>query len=206
MGLKDKMADKWIGNMDPKERQEMMDSLMDHFFSKMPVEEKTKMMEAMMEKFMSGLKAEDKQAMLGTMMPKMMAGLMSCQESPMAGMMGRMMGHGGPMRDMMSKMMAGGGEGEEGKGPWDMCRKMMATIGRTSDLATFATPEVRGLFEEWAAQIEEEIFHFIQESMTTDAEQIAARFKLSKNSANYFLSRLSQQGKISLKAEKTADK
>ena len=182
MGLKDKMADKWFGNMDPKERQETMDSLMDHFFSKMSAEERTKMMETMMKKFMGG------------------------QESPMAGMMDRMMGHGGPMRDMMSKMMACGGEEKEGQSPWDMCRKMMATVGRASDLASFATPEVRGLFEEWAAQIEEEILHFIQESKTTDADAIAARFKLSKNSANYFLSRLSQQGKISLKAEKTAGK
>lgn len=64
---------------------------------------------------------------------------------------------------------------------------------------------MRGLFEEWAAQIEEEIFHFIQESKTTDADEIAAHFKISKNSANDFISRLSQQGKISLKAEKSAD-
>ncbi len=144
MGLKEKMADKWFENMNPKERQEMM------------------------KKFMSG------------------------QEFPMAGMMGRMMGCGG--------------EGEEGNAPWDMCRKMMATIGRASDLATFATPEVRGLFEEWAAQIEEEILHFVQESKSTNADEIAAHFKLSRDSANYFLSRLSRQGKISLKAEKTVDK
>ena len=204
MSLKEKMAEMWMGNMEPKEKQEMMDSMMENFFANMSAEEKKKTMEAMMEKFMGGLNSEEKQALIGTMMPKMMGGMMGGQESPMAGMMGRMMGKGGPMKEMMSKMMGCGGEGGESKGPWDMCRKMMATVGRASDLATFATPEVRGLFEEWAAQIEEEIFHFIQESKTTDAEQIAARFKLSKNSANYFLSRLSQQGKISLKAEKSA--
>jgi hypothetical protein len=123
------------------------------------------------------------------------------------GMMGMMMGKSGSMRAMMSKMMGSCGEDDKtGEGPWDMCRKMMATIGKTVDLATFATPEVRGLFEEWATQIEEEIFQFVKESKTTDADQIAARFKLSKNSANYFLTRLSQQGRISLKAEKAADK
>jgi hypothetical protein len=191
MGLKERMADRWMENMDPQEKQKMMDSMMDNFFSKMSAEEKVKMMETMMEKFMAGLSPEEKQAMMGTMMPKMMGG---------------MMGKGGPMREMMSKMMGRGGEEGEGEGPWNMCQKMMASIGKSSELATFATPEVRGLFEEWAAQIEAEILQYVKESATVEADQIAARFKLSKDSANYFLTRLSQQGKISLKAEKAAEK
>ena len=202
MGLKEKMAESWMGNMDSKEKREMMDSMMDRFFESMSAEERTKTMEAMMEKFMGRLKPEEMQAMFSAMMPKMMGGVMAGKESPMGGMMGMMMGKSGQMKEMMSKMMDGCGE--EGKSPWDMCRKVMSSIGKTADLATFATPEVRGLFEEWAAQIEEEILHFIKESKTTDADQIAARFKLSKNSANYFLARLSQQGKISLKAEHAA--
>ena len=208
MGFKEKMADMWMGNMDPKEKREMMESMMDDFVSKISPEEKAKMMEAMMEKFMAGLSPEEKQAMMSNMMPKMMSGMMGGKDSPPGGMMGMMMGKGGSMKAMMEKIMGscGGEEGKTGEGPWDMCRKMMSSIGKTSELAAFATPEVRGLFEEWAAQIEEEIFQFVQESKTTDADQIAARFKLSKNSANYFLTRLSQKGRISLKAEKTADK
>jgi tellurite resistance protein len=206
MGLKEKMADRWMENMDPQEKQKMLDSMMDNFFSKMSAEEKAKMMETMMEKFMAGLSPEEKQAMMGTMMPKMMGGLMSGQDSPLSGMMGLMMGKGGPMREMMSKMMGRGGEEGEGEGPWNMCQKMMASIGKSSELATFATPEVRGLFDEWAAQIEAEILQFVKESTTVEADQVAARFKLSKDSANYFLTRLSQQGKISLKAEKAAEK
>ncbi len=200
MGLKEKMAEMWMGNMTPEEKQEMMDSMMENFFAAMSAEEKRKTMETMMEKFMGGLSAEEKQALIGTMMPKMMSGMMGGQESPQKGMMGAMMGEGGPMREMMSRMM-GSGAGEEGEAPWDMCRKMMANIGKTADLAAFATPEVRGLFEEWAAQIEEEILQCIKESGTTETGQIAARFKLSVNSVNYFLTRLSRQGKISLKAE-----
>jgi len=206
MGLKEKMADRWMENMDPQEKQKMMDSMMGNFFSKMSAEEKAKMMETMMEKFMAGLSPEEKQAMMGTMMPKMMAGMMGGQDSPRGGMMGGMMGKGGSMREMMSKMTGRGGEEEEGEGPWNMCRKMMASIGKSSELATFATPEVRGLFEEWAVQIEAEILQFVKESATVEADQVAARFKLSKDSANYFLTRLSQQGKISLKAEKAAEK
>ncbi len=203
MGLKEKMAEKWMGNMNPQQRQEMMEAMMDNFFSKMSAAEKAKMMETMMEKFMAGLSPEEKQAMMGTMMPKMMGSLMGGQGSPQGGMMGLMMGQGGSMREMMSRMMAGRSEGQ-GESPWDMCRKMMASVSRASEMASFATPEVRSLFEEWAAQIEEEVLLYIKETQITDADQIAARFKLSKNSANFFLTRLAQQGKISLKAEKAA--
>jgi hypothetical protein len=206
MGLKEMLADKWMGNMGPGEKREMMEGMMDDFFSKISADEKAKMMEAMMEKFMTGLSPEEKQKMMANMMPKMMSGMMGGKDSPPGGMMGMMMGKSGSMRAMMSKMMDCCGEDQEkGEGPWAMCRKMMTSIGKTAVLATFATPEVRGLFEEWAAQIEEEILQFIKESKTTDADQIGTRFKLSKNSANYFLARLSQQGKISLKAEKSAD-
>lgn len=184
MGLKDKM----------------MDSMMDDVFSKMSAEEKTKLMETMMDKFMGGLKPEEKQALMSAMMPKIMAGMMGGKGSSPMGMMGMMGGPGGHMKDMMSRMM-GGGEAGEGQAPWDMCRRMFDSVGKAADLASFATPEVRGLFEEWAAQIEEEILQFVKESKSADADQIAARFKLSKNSASYFLARLSRQGKISLKAE-----
>jgi predicted transcriptional regulator len=86
--------------------------------------------------------------------------------------------------------------------PWDMCKKMMSTMGKTSELATFATPEVRGLFEEWAAQMEEEILSYVQESKTDDVEKIAEHFKLSRNSITFFLTRLANKGKINLKAQK----
>jgi hypothetical protein len=125
MGLKEKMADTWMGNVGPKEKREMMEGMMDDFFSQISADEKAKMMEAMMEKFMAGLSPEEKQKMMANMMPKMMSGMMGGKDS--------------------------------------------------------------------------------KESKTTDADQIGARFKLSKNSANYFLTRLSQQGNISLKAEKSAD-
>ena len=90
MGLKEKMAEMWMGNMTPEEKQEMMDSMMENFFAAMSAEEKRKTMETMMEKFMGGLSAEEKQALIGTMMPKMMSGMMGGQESPQKGMMGAM--------------------------------------------------------------------------------------------------------------------
>ncbi len=61
---------------------------------------------------------------------------------------------------------------------------------------------VRALFEEWTEQIENEIFNYIKETGTTDPEKLAEHFKLSKNSINFFLTKLAQKGKIKLRAEK----
>ncbi len=177
--------------------------MMDKFFSDMKPEEKQKMMEEMMDKFFSTMTAEEKQAMMQSMMPKMMGSMMGGRSgSPMMNMMSAMMGDKGS-GGMMKSMMGGSeGSGEEPEGPWDMCKKMMSTMGRTSELATFATPEVRELFEEWATQIEEEIFAYVQESKTDNTEKIAEHFKLSRNSVTFFLTRLAKKGKINLKAQK----
>jgi hypothetical protein len=162
-------------------KERMMDGMMD----KMSAEEKQKAMEAMMEKFMEGLSAEEKSSM-------------------MEGMMQKMMGKGGPM-GMMRMMMGGGKAGESGSEmPWDMCRKMMGAMTEGAQTARFATPEVRGLFDEWAGQIEEEMLQFTKESGGVDVDKAAAHFKLSKESTIYFLTRLAQKGKIEFGSRKEA--
>jgi hypothetical protein len=140
----------------------------------------------MMDQFFSGMSDDDKKEMMQSMMPKMMEGMMGTGKG---GMMG-----------MMSMMGAGRAEGESFN-PMDMCRKMMGAIGKASDLATFATPEIRGLFEEWVIQIEEEIMQFVKAADQVNPDSIAEHFKLSKESAMYFLTRLAQKGKISLEVK-----
>lgn len=161
------------------------EKIMEGMMNKMSSEEKKEMMDKMMEKFFSGMTDEEKKEMMKEMMPKMTK---------------QMMG-GGSMMEMMGMMM-GKDEDKENFNPMEMCQKMMSSIGKSSEMATFATPEVRGLFEEWVQQIDEEILNFIKEKNTTDPEQIAAHLKISKNSVIYFLSRLAQKGKISLKVDK----
>lgn len=116
-------------------------------------------------------------------------------------MMGEIMGGGSMMGGMMEMMMQGHGEGES---PMSMCQKMMSNISRSNDLATFATPEIRGLFEDWVRQIEEELIQFVEKNNTTDPKQIADHFKISEESAVYFLSKLAQKGRVSMKVEKRA--
>ena len=126
---------------------------------------------------------------------------MSIKEKMMDSMMGE---RGSSMMGMMGKMMSGKKEGDEKDGgpmgfnPMEMCQKMMMNMGKSSELASYATPEVRALFEEWSEQIENEIFNFIKETGTSGPDKLAEHFKLSKDSINFFLTKLAQKGKIKL--------
>jgi len=162
-------------------KEKMMEGMMD----KMSAEEKLRAMETMMEKFLGGMSAEERGKMMAGMMPKMM-------------------GEGGPMG--MMRMMMGGGKTAEagGESPWDMCRKMMGAMSEGAQTSRFATPEVRGLFDEWAAQIEEEMLQFTKESGEVDVDKAAERFKLSRESTIYFLTRLAQKGKIKFGSKQEA--
>lgn len=122
----------------------------------------------------------------------------------MSSMMGNKMGK---MSDEEKEGMMGFMGGETGMNfsgfnPMELMQKMMAAMTQTSEIATFATPEVRQLFEDWVQQVDEEILNHIKDGGSTDPEQIAAYLKISKNSAIYFLTRLAQKGSISIKIEK----
>jgi len=153
-------------------------------------EEKQSMMDNMMDKFFSNMSGEEKQSMMQNMMPKMMGSMMGGK----GGMMG--------MMEMMGKMMSGN-KSEDGtmEMPWDMCKKMMSGISKSSELATYATPEIRQLFEEWMVQIEEEILIHVKGSTSIDIGKIAEQFKLSKESVIFILTGLAKKGKINFKKE-----
>jgi hypothetical protein len=44
-----------------------------------------------------------------------------------------------------------------------MAQKVTGSVAETSTMAAYATPEVRGLFEEWAKAVEGEIIAFLKE-------------------------------------------
>ena len=85
----------------------------------------------------------------------------------------------------------------------DMCKEMMSKVSQSSDIATFATPEIRQLFEDWAQQVDEKILNIVQNDNSIRPEKIAEKLKITKDSVLYFLTRLAQKGKISLTVNKT---
>lgn len=161
-------------------KEKMMESMM----GKMSAEEKSTMMDQMMNQFFSNMTPEEKQDMMKDMMPKMM---------------GQMMGSGS-MMDMMGSMCCGG-DSSEGFNPMDMCKKMMSSINQSTELATYATPEIRGLFEEWVAQLDNEVLEFIKQAKSTNPDELAAYLKISRDSSVYLLSRLAQKGIISFSVQ-----
>ena len=115
-----------------------------------------------------------------------------------------MMENGSFMSRMMGDMnsMGGGKKGPAGGfNPMEMCKKMMSSINQSSELATFATPEIRGLFEEWIGQLDHEVIDFVKQTKSTNPDELAAHLKISKDSAVYLLSRLAQRGVISFSVQ-----
>ena len=79
-----------------------------------------------------------------------------------------------------------------------MGQQVMGSVAETANLASFATPEVRALFEEWAKLVEEEILAFIKDNAKATPADIAANMRLSEESTLYFLSKMLREGNITV--------
>ncbi len=99
----------------------------------------------------------------------------------------------GMMRQMMEKM-GGGGEWS----PAAMCQAMMTSVGKSAELAAYATPEVRTLFEEWARSVEEELEAVLKSRGPLDLAGLAAALKISPESALFFLGKLVRERKVAI--------
>ena len=100
------------------------------------------------------------------------------------------------MRRMMPRMMEGM-MGEAG-GPMEMCRRMMEGIGEAQKLATYATPEMRTLFEEWVKGMEASALAFVKEKGTANPQDIAAHLKVTLDSAVFLVDKLARQGTLKI--------
>jgi hypothetical protein len=94
------------------------------------------------------------------------------------------------MQQMMQKMM----EGMKEFNPMSMCQSMMTSVAKSAEMAAYATPEVRNLFEEWARSVEEEVLTTLKTRGQMDLKQLAAQLKISPESTLYFLGKLVRQG------------
>ncbi len=117
----------------------------------------------------------------------------------MMGMMGKMgpMGQMGCGPDMMKKgqemmgKMAG-----PGFNPAEMCRQMTSAVTKAAEMGSYATPEVRALFEDWVTEVEKDILNLVKANKQVAPDAIADQLKISKDSVIFFVSRLAQQNKI----------
>ena len=156
-------------------KEKIMDKMMDNQFKDMSAEDKKQMMETMMDKFFSSMSDDEKKEMMSGMMPKMM---------------GQMMGKKSKSDEKGS---------EPGKMPWDMCSEMITGMKETASTAKFATPELRGLFDDWCQQIEKEMLDLIKEKGSIKVDEMAEKFSLSEESIKYLLGRLANKNLIDYK-------
>ncbi len=97
------------------------------------------------------------------------------------------------MRQMMEKM-GGGGDFN----PAAMCQAMMTSVGKSAELAAYATPEVRTLFEEWARSVQDEVLATLRSRGPLDLTALAGALKISPESALFFLGKLVREGKATI--------
>lgn len=98
----------------------------------------------------------------------MMGGMMSGMGNPME-MMQKMFGMG---KEEMEKMMGGGFN------PWEMCRQMTQAVNKAAEMGSYATPEVRALFEDWVGEVEKEILNFVETMGEVQPKDIAEKLKI----------------------------
>ncbi len=98
------------------------------------------------------------------------------------------------MRQMMEKMGGAGGDFN----PAAMCQAMMSSVGKSAELAAYATPEVRTLFEEWARSVQDEVLTALRARGPLDLAALAGALKVSPESALFFLGKLVREGKATI--------
>ena len=80
----------------------------------------------------------------------------------------------------------------------EMSQKMAGAITESASMASFATPEVRGLFEEWAKAVEEEIIGLLKDKESVEPSEIAAKLNISEESALFFIGKMAREKKINI--------
>lgn len=81
-----------------------------------------------------------------------------------------------------------------------MSKEVVSAISHSYELATYSTPELRGLFNDWLKEIETEMLAYLKNSDTTDYNELARHFRLNRESIIFILSKLASEGKINMKA------
>lgn len=81
-----------------------------------------------------------------------------------------------------------------------MSKEVLSVASHSYELATYSTPELRGLFNDWLGEIEREILEFLKNRKTVDPAEVAKKFRLKRKSIIFILGKLAGEGKIKMKA------
>jgi hypothetical protein len=79
-----------------------------------------------------------------------------------------------------------------------MCEQMTGTVIEIGRLAGFASPELRGLFEEWVKALEGEVIEFLKEKGSSPPADLVAQLKLTEESVLFLIGKLVREGKLKI--------
>lgn len=107
-----------------------------------------------------------------------------------------------PMMKWMRKMT----ENTEDFNPMEMCKGMMSSVAKVTEMSFYSTPEVCAMFDDWMTNVEKEIFDYIKKEGKIHLKNIADNFGISESAAKFFLNHLAAAGKINAEfAEESKD-
>lgn len=84
--------------------------------------------------------------------------------------------------------------------PIEMSKEVMSAISHSYELATYSTPELRALFNDWLSEIENEVIEFLKDRQRVDPDEVAEHLRIERESAIFILSKLAREGKINMQA------
>ncbi|TFG41919.1 MAG: hypothetical protein E4H48_05365 [Syntrophobacterales bacterium] len=86
---------------------------------------------------------------------------------------------------------------DEGVDPTHMCQKLVDRVAQSKQLMAVADPDLLVLFEDWLDELEHEVVLLAQGHGPLKPEDLAHKLGLSERGANFLMSKLSREGKIS---------
>lgn len=84
--------------------------------------------------------------------------------------------------------------------PVDMSKEVLSAISHSYELATYSTPELRELFNDWLGEIEHELLEFLKDRERASYDEVAGHFRLKRESVIFIMSKLAREGKINMQA------
>jgi hypothetical protein len=78
-----------------------------------------------------------------------------------------------------------------------MCQKLVNRVAQSRQLMAVADPELLVLFEDWLDELENEVVLLAKQRVPLRPEDLAHQLGLSERGANFLMSKLSREGKIS---------
>jgi len=78
-----------------------------------------------------------------------------------------------------------------------MCQKLVDRVAQSQQLMAVADPDILVLFEDWLDELEHEVVLLAKERGPLSPEDLAHKLGLSERGANFLMSKLSREGKIS---------